>query len=181
MAPRKTSLTAKRIAFAREYVKDSNGQQAAIRAGFSPGGARHRAFEMLRDPRVVAEIHKRTERLSAKADVTAERVLRELARLALSDVTAIVQVVPEGVGRGVVRVLPTDTLTADQRAAIQEISEAESGVRVRMHDKARALELLGKHLGLFPTRVEMSGPDGGPIQVAEQMPDAELERIARGG
>ena len=44
--------------FAREYIVDMNGTQAAIRAGYKPGkanaSAAHRAMVLLRDPRVKA-------------------------------------------------------------------------------------------------------------------------------
>jgi F0F1-type ATP synthase assembly protein I len=55
------------------------------------------------------------------------------------------------------------------------------GVKVRLASKVKALELLGRHLGLFVDRMEHSGPDGGPIRATVDMSDEELEAIAGGG
>ncbi len=49
-------LTAKRLAFCREYVKDSNGAQAAIRAGYSVKTARTQAQQILTIPDIKQEI-----------------------------------------------------------------------------------------------------------------------------
>lgn len=43
----------------------------------------------------------------------------------------------------------TEELTDDERAAIASIEETKHGIKVSSYDKVRALELLGKHLGLF--------------------------------
>jgi len=97
--------------------------------------------------------------------VTAERVLRELARVAFADITDLVTV-----RDGRVTVADTDQLTPDQSAAVAEISirggradvdepadaDAEAvprrppapTIRVRMHPKLHALALLARHADL---------------------------------
>ena len=167
---RHTSLTAKRLAFAREYVKDSNGTQAAIRAGFSVKSAKCIASQLLRDPLVCGEVLRRTRAISVKTDVTAEKVLRELAKVGFANLADMVRVEVRRLGKAEMtelRILPTDVLTPDQRAAIAEISETENGIRIKLHDKTKALELLGKYLALFTDRTEVTGADGGPLVVVQ--------------
>lgn len=161
----------RRKLFAREYVTDLNGSQAALRSGYSAKTCRSMAYRLLHDPMVVQDIQKLARKMTEAADITAPRVLEELARIGFADITALVQIVD-----GQVRVLDTDTLTADQRAAIAEISMTERGVRVKLHDKAKALEDLGRYLKLFTDKTELSGK----IDVTESLSDADLERIAAG-
>lgn len=166
----KPQITAKRIAFAREYCIDLNATQAAIRAGYSPHTAGRIAWKLLRDPAVVQLIHDQMAKISTKADVTAERVLTELARVGFASQVASVR-------GGHVWVPDTDALHPDQRAAIAELSETETGIKVKMHDKVRALEALGRHLGLFLDRTEHSGSLG----LHTELSDEDLERIAARG
>ena len=79
------------------------------------------------------------------------RVLLELARIAFADLTGMV-----AVRGGAVVVTDSERLTADQRAALAEVSATTTQhggtVKVKLHDKLRALELLGRHLGVFSER-----------------------------
>jgi phage terminase small subunit len=50
--------------------------------------------------------------------------------------------------------------------AISEISQSKDGaLKVKLHDKQAALVNLGRHLGMFPTKVELTGKGGGPVEV----------------
>lgn len=78
--------------FVEEYVKDRNGTQAAIRAGFSPNGAENTAWRLLSDPRVQALIEIEQARVSQEARVEAADVLREYLALATADPSKIMYV-----------------------------------------------------------------------------------------
>jgi len=56
-----------------------------------------------------------------------------------------------------VELTDTEKLTEDQKAAIAGIEETKFGIKVSTYDKVRALELIGKHLGMFTDKVELSG------------------------
>ena len=51
----------------------------------------------------------------------------------------------------------TSKLTPEQAAAVSEISETAQGLRVKMHSKTAALDLLAKHVGVSPDRLQLSG------------------------
>lgn len=88
----------------------------------------------------------RAERL----DITADRVMIELARIAFADVTDVIQI-----KNGEVTGTDTAKLTEGQRATIAAIEETKSGLKIRMHPKAQALESLAKHFGLLTERQEL--------------------------
>lgn len=148
--------------FVREYLVDLNATAAYVRSGYR-ATKRHTAeagsSALMRNHEVAEAIRKAQGSIMSKLEVTAERVLGELAKIGFADTTAAVYV-----ENGRVLVKDTKELTADQRAAIAEIAEATTehggSIKVRGHDKVRALELLGKHLRLFTDRIEHSGLDG---------------------
>ena len=156
-------LTAKQKRFIDEYLVDFNGTQAAIRAGYATRSAEVTAAKLLRNAKVQAEISRRQKDLQRRTEVTQERVVRELARVAFADAASHVQVrlrevpCPDGTRARVpvVEVKPTAELTDDQRAAIAQIKQGANGIEVKMYDKIKALELLGRHIGMFNDKLEL--------------------------
>ena len=62
-----------------------------------------------------------------------------------------------------VRPVLTEELTEEQKRALAVIKKGRDGFEVKPHDKVRALELLGKHLGMFQDKVEVSGEVNNPM------------------
>ena len=77
-------LSPKRRAFISEYLKDFNGTQAAIRAGYSPTRAANTACDLLKNDIIRQEIDAELEALKMDAD-EALRLLAEKARSAKSE------------------------------------------------------------------------------------------------
>lgn len=154
------TLTPKQRKFALEWLKDCNGTQAAIRAGYSPRSARMQAARLLTKRNVQEVLSGKVER----AEISADRVLEELRRLAFSNMADYMTVDASGVSG-----LDLSKLTREQAAAIQEIVEDTTGgsgdgerrlvlrTRFKLASKLQALELLGKYLKLFVDRVEVTG------------------------
>lgn len=133
------TLKPKQRRFVDEYLKDSNGAQAAIRAGYSAKTARAIASELLTFPHVKAAIEERLQKVAAKADVTAEYVLSSLKEI----VERTMQRVPVMVGQG-----------KDRQQAVDE-----DGNGVWEFDSMganAALKMLGQHLALFTEKVQHS-------------------------
>jgi len=170
-------VTALQRRFIDEYMVDLNGAQAAVRAGYAAGSARYSAARNLARKDIKAEVAARIADRATRVKVTADQVIKELARLAFVDPSRIMSY-----SRGRIRLSETDSLSEDDRRCVEELSESVGGgVKVRLASKVKALELLGRHLGLFVDRMEHSGPDGGPIRATVDMSDEELEAIAGGG
>lgn len=192
-----TELTAKQRAFVREYLIDLNATQAAIRAGYSESTARSTGAENLTKPAVASAIEAAMKLRAERTDITADRVLKELAKIGFADIrkavkwqTAMIteEDNPEGGDVAVLKTIVTNTVQMvaseeiddDTAAAIAEVSQnATGGVKIKLHDKRAALVDIGKHLGMFKERVELTGKDGGPIQTEVSARDILAGKLAR--
>lgn len=146
-------MTKKQKRFIEEYLIDLNATQAAIRAGYSPDTAKSIGSENLTKPDIQARIAKAMAERSRRTGVNADRVVMELAKIAFVNANDVIDA-------------ETATLKPDaaleDTAAIQSVKVktfGEDGLEreIKMADKLKALELLGKHLGMFKDKVELSG------------------------
>lgn len=143
MPPRKlTQLTEKVKSFCQEYLVDLNGAAAARRVGVTPQSARQRASMWLAEPEIEKYLATLLAEKNANLAVTADRVLKELARLAFHDVGSYYKKIK---GKEVLKRL--DELSADQRAAIVEYDPKAGTMKLAAKDGP--LNQLGKHLKLF--------------------------------
>lgn len=159
-----SGLTPKQRLFVAEYLVDLNATQAAIRAGYAEKSARITASKMLTKANIQAAISEAFDKRIKRTEVTADRVVEELARLGFSDMRQFTKWGPGGV------VLSrSEELDEDAARCVAEVSQTVSdtggSIKFKLHDKKGSLELLGKHLKLFTERIEHSGSDGDPIEV----------------
>jgi phage terminase small subunit len=155
--------------FAEEYLVDLNATQAAIRAGYSEKTARAQGSRLLTNVDVLSAIEDGKAKRAAKVEITAERVLREIARVALLDPRKLFD---ESGNLKSPTELDDDTAAVlsslevfEEFAGRGELRESIGTTRkIKLWDKVSALTLLSKHLGLISERHEHSGPGGGPIE-----------------
>ena len=148
-------MTEKQKIFADEYLIDLNATRAyrvAYPSVKKDETAAVAAARMLRNVKVAAYIQKRMQQRQERTEITQDRVLQELAAIAFARATDFAEVKSD-------RVIIKDTaeLTEQQIRAIAGIKEGKFGIEVKLNDKEKALELLGRHLGMFKDRVEVSG------------------------
>lgn len=138
-------LTDKQTAFVREYLVDLNATQAAIRAGYSERTASRIGPQLLGKNCVREAIEKAQAKRARRVEVTQDYVLSNL-----------VEVVERTMQRAPVLDRKGEQVTDEEGRAVWTFDAKGAN---------RALELLGKHLGIFADRVraEVSGPDGGPV------------------
>lgn len=160
-------MTPKQARFVEEYLIDLNGTQAAIRAGYSPKTAEQAASRLLSHVKVAEELKLAMDKRSARTEITADRVLRELGKIGFSDIRKLFT--PGG------SLLPVSDMDEDVAACLSSIEittrkvrggsddEVEDVSKVRLWDKRAALVDIGKHLGMFTEKVELAGKDGAPI------------------
>ncbi|RKH93631.1 terminase small subunit [Corallococcus sp. AB038B] len=152
---RAQALTANQERFVQEYLVDLNGKQAAIRAGYSERSAEVTASKLLSNPKVRAAVDAAKAARAERVEVKADDVLRELLLIARTDIGDAFS--PTGA------LLPLKEMPAHLRRAISSIEVEQLTVdgeaigtvaKVKLWDKPKSLELLGKHLRLFVDKVE---------------------------
>lgn len=163
-------LTARQARFVAEYCVSLNATSAAIKAGYSEKGADSWGAQLLSNPKVRAEIAKKTGKMFTKLDISAERVLEEIAKLAFFDPRKLFE--SDGSPKQL-HELDDETAMAVAGFEFVELFEGTGDQKhaygllkkYKLTDKRASLELLGKYLKLFTDRTEITGKDGGPIQV----------------
>ena len=159
-------LTNKQKRFVDEYLIDLNATQAAIRAGYSEKTAKDIGCQNLAKLNIQAAFENAIAERAERTEITADRILKEIGLLALSDMKTFVRV-DEG---GAVQAIPFDSLPEEATRCIRKVKERrvikstaegdqimESTYEFELYDKSRCLEMAGKHLGMFiekPTDTE---------------------------
>lgn len=187
-----SELTAKQRAFVREYLVDLNATQAAIRAGYSEATAKEQGSRLLTNVHVESAVSAAMKNRAERTDITADRVLKELAKIGFADIRKAIKwqgtlvteednpdggdtLVIKNVVTNNVTLISSDDIDDETAAAISEISQNTSGgIKLKLHDKRAALVDIGKHLGMFTEKIEHTGKDGGPVQVVYTDKDAGL-------
>lgn len=187
-------LTAKQQRFCDEYLIDLNATQAAIRAGYSKKNADKIGSELLGKTRVAEYIAERKADRMERTEITQDMVLRELANIAFSNAADYASVIEKQamveVEGNMIPVLDengdpvmyrtveptlTESLTEEQKRALAVIKKGRDGFEVKPYDKVRALELLGKHLGMWTERVEVESKGQSPY---DELSVEELKVLA---
>lgn len=162
-------MTKKQKLFCEEYLIDLNATQAAIRAGYSPETAGAIGAENLKKPQIQKAIARAMADRSRRTGVNADRVVMELAKIAFVNAADVIDA-------------DDATLKADAAdedlAAVQSVKVktfGEDGVEreIKLADKIKALELLGRHLGMFNDRLRLDAKlDTGKLDsILEQLKD----------
>lgn len=150
------TLTEKQIKFCEEYLIDLNATRAAKAAGYSEISAGVIGHETLTKPYIQEYLSKRQLELQEATGVTSKRVIEEYAKIAFFDLRKAYTV--DGSLKSVSE-FDDDTAGAISGIDIYEerITDVASGEnitigttkKIKLHDKIRALDSLGRHLGIF--------------------------------
>ncbi len=150
-------LTEKQQCFIDEYLIDLNATQAAIRAGYSVKTAQEQSARLLSKVMVQQAISEAMAERSRRTGINQNRILIELARIALLNPKALVNLEDATVNPEA----SPDDLAAIASVKVKRFPTKDGGEgierEVKFYDKIKAIELLGKHLGMFKDRIELSG------------------------
>lgn len=143
----KSELQRRHTAFVDYYcgIHKFNGTQSAIAAGYELSSSRVTACHLLTMPHIQTMIEERLRRWRAQNDDIVQDMIAELQKIAFSRLSNVVNV-----RKGTNNITLLDTITDDVMPSIKKIKKnKEGGLDIEMHDKLKALELLGKMLGIF--------------------------------
>lgn len=154
----------RRTRFIKEFLLDHNATRAAKAAGYSAKTAESQGSRLLRNAKVKRAIDEADEKLNAKLDISVERVATEYARLAFFD--------PRKFFNDDGSLKPISELDEDSARAIagMDVNELFEGngekrelagycKKLKLADKVRALEGLGRYLKMFTDRIEVTAAD----------------------
>lgn len=177
-------LLEKRARFVEEYLVDLNATQAAIRAGYSAKTAHSQGPRLLDNVAVKAAIAEAQVKRAARTEITADRVLRELARVGFTNLSDVSEwgerevaigydadgkrLSPADIGDAAVvhhemapflSLIDSGALAPDHRAAVSEVALTKDGFKIKLHDKVGALQQIGRHLGMFTDKIEVTASE----------------------
>lgn len=147
-------LTPKQKLFCKYYLISLNATDAAIKAGYSKKTANRIGTENLSKPVIREYLESQMKKREEKLDITADKVIAEIAKLAFANTTDILEITDHGVVIKDLTKLDTSCISS-----AEEVFDKEGmrlGVKIKLHDKTKNLELLGRHLGLFKDKIEHS-------------------------
>jgi len=201
------NLTDKQERFVQELIRGKSQREAYGIAypksiKWTDNALDSRASRLFKSDKVLTRYNIIHDRLMKESEdeciVDAKRVLRELACIAFTDVKEFAKVVTlpktrmvwnEGTEEydyhevvnqyeQVVLITDTDQLTRNKTAAIKSIKQGRHGIEIELYPKDKSLELLGRHLGMFKDRVEISGQVNNPM---EGLTTEELKKLINDG
>lgn len=160
----------RRELFIAWYLVFGDGYAAALEAGYPEKTAKQRAYDLLHDPDVLSAIRQAQGDRSRRVNLTADRVLRELAYVALSNIdnfelNAEGKIVPkEDVSPAVMRAVKSIKYRSEYTR--EKGSETEIEVKtaeLTLWNKTEGIKLAMSHLGMLKTTIELTGKDGIPL------------------
>lgn len=163
-------LTDKQAAFVQEYIVCLNATEAALRAGYKPKNAKSLGYQVLQKPHVQTAIQRAMDKRARRTEIEADAVLQELAKIAFLDIRQAfdekgrlkdIQEIPEDVARSIAGI--EQFIEFGGRGEDREAFGITK--KIKLIEKTKALELLGRHLKLFKEIHEHSGKNGAPIPV----------------
>lgn len=125
-------LNQKQFDFCNEYTITKNGEQSAIKVGYSLKSARQQASRMLTNANVQKYLEELRKRTTTETIASAKQVLESISKIALGQETE------------------KETFFVGDKEVTKE-------KQLKTSDRLKALELLGKHYALFTDKTEVSG------------------------
>lgn len=172
-------LTDKQELFAREFIKDLNATQAAIRAGYSVKTAQEQSSRLLSNVMVQSRIGELKADRNEQVGVDAAYVLRRLVEIDQMDVLDIL------LANGELKPIkdwPKTWRTTLSGMDVSEMAGDAAGLlkKIKWPDKVKNLELLGKHVDVQAfkesIKAEITGANGGPIVTSDMSPEEAAEK-----
>jgi len=188
MPPLKNS---KHEMFARLIAEGTPSTVAVRSSGIlfstNPGTVAVKASKMLHSPAIAERIDElKSHAASVTSVVTVSRVLEELANIGFANMADYVRVQEDGTAYVDLSKIDRKQMAAIAEVIVEEVPEGKGDnvrmirkTRFKLHDKRAALQDLGKHLGIFKEKIEVTGANGGPVQIQNKVDVNLLDREER--
>lgn len=161
------SLNTRKKIFCEEYIIDLNATQAAIRAKYSKKTARQIGQRLLTNVDIQEYIQKLMKKREERTEITQDRVLEELALIGFSDLAELLEIeegglivakkfddIPKGKTR-TLKAIKEDRIIRETPDGKQMV--VHDKIKYEIWDKPKALEMMGRHLGMFVDNLKHTG------------------------
>ncbi len=180
-------LNEKQIRFIEAMLIEPDAKAAYIAAGYKARGsaAEANASRLLRNDKVKNALQAARNARAERTEITADKVLKELALIGFSNMADYAKWAGEGA-----YFYDSDDLTREQAAAVAEVSSKKTTrktqndddvetveIKLKLHDKKGALVDIGRHLGMFTDKLEHSGKIEHDFEGAKDELAARLQRL----
>jgi phage terminase small subunit len=158
-------LTEKQKAFCLEYLVDNNATQAFIRAGYSENGASQNASLLMGNNKIQEYVAVLRKAQGERTEIKADEILQFWHDLTFTPMDEMFDQGPDGT------LIPKafDQMTTRAKRCVSEMksqfaSDGTGWQSIKRLDQIKSSEMLGKSLGMFKDKLELSGGDK-PIKV----------------
>ena len=168
-------MTKKQKRFVEEYLIDLNATQAAIRAGYKAKNGQRASeigHELLKKTQVSEAISEAIAERSKRTGINADRVLLELARIAFVNADDVINAKDATLKEDASR----DDLAAIQSVKVKSFGEDGVEREIKLADKLKALDMLGRHLAMWNDKLQLSG-----MEEEKSKLDSLIKQISGGG
>lgn len=164
-------LNQRQQAFIAEYLISLNASDAYRKAGYAAKNANISGPQLLSNPSIAKAVATAMAERSTRMGITADMVLKALAKIGFASMRAFISVDAEGQPRIDLSANSGDSLDALSEVSTETVLESKGSckdaptadsirkTRIKLHDKLAALELIGKHLGMWKERIEVDASD----------------------
>lgn len=189
---KKLKFTPQEELFMSAYMERPNATRAAQKAGYSFDSAHNTGWRLLQRDDIAAELQRRSKRIAAKYEISAERITAELAKIGFSNMADYTAITEEGDIVNDFTGVDRDQMAAVSEIQVEEYTEGRGDgarnikrTKFKLSDKRGALMDLAKlHNIGAANRTELSGPNGDPLAIAQhhtidikQLPAEDREQL----
>lgn len=176
------SLTNNQRIFCQEYSVDRNGTRAYLAAYSSvkkEQTAAAASTRLLRNVNIAEYIQQLLDEAAKRTTITVDRVLIEYGKLAFADRRKLFN------ENGTLK--PLSEIDDDVAACIEGVKiktlhdkdgdETGQLIELKLADRKGSLDSIGRHLGMFVDRKEITGANGGPIETKQEIIESLLAEV----
>lgn len=147
------NLTDQQKSFCLEYMKDFNGYQAALRAGYSERSAQEQSSRLLSKDKVQLYLNELKKSNNQKHEKLADEIVAELKKIGFSDIKSFLDTdnsikdisqLPSSLTTCVESIKKTETEFGDEKTG-----GSKTSIQFKLHSKLDALEKLARYVGLY--------------------------------
>lgn len=143
-----TELTDKQEKFCQEFVVDCCAAAAARRAGYSEDTAKQQASRLLTNPAIKVRIsqlkQEQAKLYQQRIEINADYLKSKIQPISESNMADFARIED-----GRLIVTDTDQLPREMWELVSEIQETKFGIKVKFHDKNKAIDMLNRHAGFY--------------------------------